>query len=154
MHTRIKFVIPRERSDRGNLPEGERKLRRLTGGEPPRGAEPARASVWGSSCTLVLVSSEGDFSTNARNDNVLVWFYNVISTGVRTIVRTQWRNPPQEKTNIPLRYYRVRSREISRLRSRCQRCTRGWPARVRGRHFVSTRLPRFARNDNRVRFTA
>ena len=27
----------------------------------------------------------GDFSTNARNDIVLVWFYNVISTGVRVL---------------------------------------------------------------------
>ena len=38
--------------------------------------------VW--SCTGVHVSIAGDFSTVARNDNAYAWFYNVISTGVRT----------------------------------------------------------------------
>ena len=65
------------------------------------GAEPARASIWGNECTTVSVSTAGDlsavshrghlagaymfravsyagdFSTNARNDNVSVWFYSV-----------------------------------------------------------------------------
>ena len=45
----------------------------------------------------VLVSVAGDFSTNARNDIVFVWFYNVISTEVRVSTRTKWRNPPRKR---------------------------------------------------------
>ena len=61
--TPLKFVIPRERSDRGNLAEAERKQR--------------RPNYYNYSCTIVSISTAGDFSTNARNDNVSDWLYNV-----------------------------------------------------------------------------
>ena len=71
-HTLQKFVIPRERSDRGNLPEGESVV-------------PATNGIfYNYSCPIVSVSTAGDFTTNARNDIATVWFYNVISTGVKT----------------------------------------------------------------------
>ena len=58
-------VIPRERSDRGNLAEAE------------TGVSATNGSYNNYSCSLVLVSVAGDFSTNARNDIVFVWFYSV-----------------------------------------------------------------------------
>ena len=61
------------------------------------GGEPPRASIWRQSCMIVIFSTALDFSTNARNDNGYARFYTVISTGVRTIVRTQWRNPPRKR---------------------------------------------------------
>ena len=95
------------------------------GGEAPAG-ECAGADMFRA------VSIAADFSTNDRNDkavrglltakpsvgrdalvpphNVHSWFrfapallYNVISTGVRTIVRTQRRNPPRKKCFIRVR---------------------------------------------------
>ena len=47
--TPLKFVIPRERSDRGNLAEAERKQR--------------RPNYYNYSCTFVCISLAGDFST-------------------------------------------------------------------------------------------
>ncbi len=49
-------VIPRERSDRGNLAEAE------------TGVSATNGSYNNYSCTVILVSIAGDFSTNARND--------------------------------------------------------------------------------------
>ena len=79
--------------------------RGFLGAEPPRASVPARIcfvpvllrgiSRWRAAAgkcagagMFRAGSIAGDFSTNARNDIVLVWFYNVISTGVRTTVRT------------------------------------------------------------------
>ena len=83
--TPLKFVIPRERSDRGNLAEAERKQR--------------RPNYYNYSCTIILVFFRRGFLDG---------------------------EPPP----------------ASGL------------ARVRGRRFVSTRLPRFARNDNVIRVYA
>ena len=83
-------VIPRERSDRGNLAEAE------------TGVSATNGSYNNYSCTVILVSYAGDFSAVshrgqvfgvvvsdsfrflcrgfldfARNDNVKVWFYSV-----------------------------------------------------------------------------
>ena len=86
-----------------------------------------------------FVSTAGDFSTNARNDNVFVWFimsfwlnvakpflavrfvYTVISTGVRTIARTQRRNPPRKRYKVRVRHVRLPFHEISPLRYRFAR---------------------------------
>ena len=54
--TPLKFVIPRERSDRGNLAEAERKQR--------------RPNYYNYSWTVVIVSLAGDFSTASRRRQV------------------------------------------------------------------------------------
>ena len=87
------------------------------------------------SCMFGFVSAVGDFSTNARNDNVFVWFimsfwlnvakpflavrfvYNVISTGVRVLTRTQRRNPPRKRYKVRVRHVRLPFREIAASRS-------------------------------------
>ena len=48
----------------------------------------------------------------ARNDIVYDRFYNVISTGVRTIVRTQRRNPPRKKNNVRINNKKTHGRGI------------------------------------------
>ena len=60
-------VIPRERSDRGNLAEAE------------TGVSATNGSYNNYSCSLVLVSVAGDFSTSLEMTSVFVWFYNVLS---------------------------------------------------------------------------
>ena len=59
------------------------------------GGEPPRASVLAQICFVPFLSHRISRLT-PLNDNVLVLFYNVISTGVRTTVRTQRRNPPRK----------------------------------------------------------
>ena len=54
--TPLKFVIPRERSNRGNLAEAERKQR--------------RPNYYNYSWTVVIVSIAGDFSTASRRRRV------------------------------------------------------------------------------------
>ena len=71
-----------------------------------------------------------DFSTNARNDIVLVWFYNVISTGVRTTVRTQRRNPPRKRWFVRVRSFSFRSRSAVSPRGQV-----GWRGCVGGISF-------------------
>ena len=50
--------------------------------------------------------------------------FNVISTGVRTTVRTQWRNPPRKRYNARVRFVRLPFREIATVASRHRRV--GW----------------------------
>ena len=60
---------------------GHRRL--AIGGSPtggrgtplPRSIESKYGQVFGFSCSLGFIPIAGDFSTNARNDNVFTWFY-------------------------------------------------------------------------------
>ena len=102
--TPLKFVIPRERSDRGNL----------AGAETVASATNGIFYLFVYDCFRFFRRGFLDF---ARNDNVYKRFFilhqricgaflvcplvfNVISTGVRTTVRTQWRNPPRQKYEV------------------------------------------------------
>ena len=67
-------VIPRERSDRGNLAEAE------------TGVSATNGSYNNYSCPTVFVSYAGDFSTSLEMTSVFVWFYNVISVKRGSIV--------------------------------------------------------------------
>ena len=84
--------------------------RGFLGGEPPqafgwRGREPLQASIRSYSCALVLVSIVWVFSTNARNDNVFVWFYsgNCYNSVTRArndkVVRNLLSLPPRGKVD-------------------------------------------------------
>ena len=59
------------------------------------------------------------FDRHVRADSlVLLAGFTVISTGVRTIVRTQWRNPPRERYFIRVRLFSFLLRGISRRGTR------------------------------------
>ena len=88
------------------------RLRHLAGaaGSPcGRGAEPAPASRAGRPRPAACVNDcvpflpRGISLLTPLNDIATVWFYNVISTEVRTTVRTQWRNPPRKGILVRVR---------------------------------------------------
>ena len=92
------------------------------GGEPPRafgwrGREPLRASIWVGRVRLFSFLLQGISRLTLEMTSVFVWFYNVISTGVRVFTRTQWRNPPRERHFVRVRLFSLRSRSaVSRRR--------------------------------------